>query len=105
MLSNNSCLFLYKFCRTYTVYPNFCFFLMDGEPCRPGVAITDLMAGLFIVDAVVAALYERNDTGVGKNISTSLLQTQVSSSNFFIVCTYLKCLSSLNKCTTFIKTK
>ena len=56
---------------------------MDGEPCRPGVAITDLMAGLFIVDAVVAALYERNATGVGKNISTSLFQTQVSSSNFF----------------------
>lgn len=56
---------------------------MDGEPCRPGVAITDLMAGLFIVDAVVAALYERNATGVGKNISTSLFQTQVSSINFF----------------------
>lgn len=61
---------------------------MDGEPCRPGVAITDLMAGLFIVDAVVAALYERDDTGVGKNISTSLLQTQVSSINFFY-CMYL----------------
>ena len=60
---------------------------MDGEPCRPGVAITDLMAGLFIVDAVVAALYERNDTGVGKNISTSLLQTQVGSINFY--CMYL----------------
>ena len=61
---------------------------MDGEPCRPGVAITDLMAGLFIVDAVVAALYERNDTGVGKNISTSLLQTQVGSINFYCMCLF-----------------
>ena len=54
-------------------------FLQDGEPCKVGVAMTDLATGLYAHGAIMAALLQRNQTGKGQKISCDLLSTQVSS--------------------------
>ena len=51
--------------------------LQDGEPCRVGVAMTDLSTGLYAVSAICAALLHRKDTGQGQHIDCNLLNTQV----------------------------
>ena len=51
----------------------------DGEPCKVGVAMTDLATGLYAHGAIMAALLQRNQTGKGQKISCDLLSTQVSS--------------------------
>lgn len=43
------------------------------EPTRVGVPIGDLLAGMYGAYGVVAALHERNCTGVGRVVRTSLL--------------------------------
>lgn len=50
----------------------------SGEPYRVGVAITDLMTGMFASNAVIAALYAKERTGKGQRIDTALLDTQVA---------------------------
>uniref|UniRef100_A0A1B6FFJ9 Succinate--hydroxymethylglutarate CoA-transferase n=1 Tax=Cuerna arida TaxID=1464854 RepID=A0A1B6FFJ9_9HEMI len=50
-----------------------------GEPCKPGVAMTDLATGLFAHGAILAALLQRNKTGLGQKIDCNLLSTQVAS--------------------------
>lgn len=50
----------------------------DGEPVRPGVAMTDLATGLFAHGAVMAALLQRHKTGTGSHIDCNLLSSQVS---------------------------
>ena len=50
----------------------------DGEPTKVGVAIVDIVAGLMLGQAVVAALYAREKLGVGQKIDTSLLEAQVA---------------------------
>jgi len=50
----------------------------DGEICRPGIAITDIMTGMFTLNAIIAALYERIESGCGKMIDASLFQTQLA---------------------------
>jgi len=49
-----------------------------GEPVRMGVPMGDLGGGLFAVHGVLAALYQREKTGVGQNIDISLLDAQVA---------------------------
>lgn len=49
-----------------------------GEPCKPGVALTDVSAGLFCHGAIIAALYSRDRTGKGQKLETSLLEAQVN---------------------------
>uniref|UniRef100_L7MB46 Putative l-carnitine dehydratase/alpha-methylacyl-coa racemase n=1 Tax=Rhipicephalus pulchellus TaxID=72859 RepID=L7MB46_RHIPC len=49
-----------------------------GEPCKVGVAITDLATGLYAHGAVMAALLQRNRTGKGQWINCNLFSTQVS---------------------------
>jgi len=44
-----------------------------GDPMRVGVPIGDLLAGMYGAYGVVAALHERERTGVGKVVRTSLL--------------------------------
>lgn len=51
----------------------------DGEPVKVGVAIIDLVAGLMLGKAIVAALYAREKIGVGQRIETSLLEAEVAS--------------------------
>lgn len=50
----------------------------DGEPCKVGVAMTDLATGLYAHGAIMAALLERQRTGAGQKIDCNLLSTQVS---------------------------
>ncbi|WP_296736724.1 CaiB/BaiF CoA-transferase family protein [Mesorhizobium sp.] len=47
---------------------------VDGEPQRIGVAMTDIIAGMVSVQSVLAALYQRRETGQGQYIDVSLLE-------------------------------
>ncbi len=49
-----------------------------GPPLRAGPPISDLVAGMFGVHGVIAALYQRTFTGKGQRVETSLLDGQVS---------------------------
>ncbi|PXX97633.1 CaiB/BaiF CoA transferase family protein [Halomonas sp. LBP4] len=50
----------------------------DGMPMKTGVAITDVMTGLYAAVGVLAALHERGRTGVGRHIDVALLDVQVA---------------------------
>jgi crotonobetainyl-CoA:carnitine CoA-transferase CaiB-like acyl-CoA transferase len=50
----------------------------DGEPMKMGVAFSDVFAGLHAVIGIQAALYAREQTGLGQHIDISLLDSQVS---------------------------
>jgi crotonobetainyl-CoA:carnitine CoA-transferase CaiB-like acyl-CoA transferase len=50
----------------------------DGEPMRAGVAITDLMTGMYAVSGILAALLHRERTGRGQHIDVALLDVQVA---------------------------
>ena len=52
--------------------------LPGGGPQKAGVAITDLMTGMYATVAVLAALTHRDRTGVGQHIDMALLDTQVA---------------------------
>nr|CAG4647890.1 EOG090X05UC [Moina brachiata]SVE93000.1 EOG090X05UC [Moina brachiata] len=49
-----------------------------GEPCKTGVALTDLATGLYAHGAIMAALLQRQKTGVGQKIDINLLSTQIA---------------------------
>lgn len=51
---------------------------IGGPPTRVGIAIADIMAGMFAAYAVVNALYHRQQTGEGQQIDTSLLDGQLA---------------------------
>jgi crotonobetainyl-CoA:carnitine CoA-transferase CaiB-like acyl-CoA transferase len=50
----------------------------ESGPLKVGVAIIDLVAGLMLGKAIVAALYAREKLGVGQTIDTSLLEAEVA---------------------------
>lgn len=54
----------------------------DGEPYRVGVAITDLMTGIFACNAILAALFARQHSGEGQHIDMALLDTQVATLSY-----------------------
>jgi crotonobetainyl-CoA:carnitine CoA-transferase CaiB-like acyl-CoA transferase len=49
-----------------------------GGPQKVGVAVADLMCGMYAVAAVLAALQERSRSGLGQYIDLALLDTQVA---------------------------
>lgn len=50
-----------------------------ATPCKPGVAVVDLMTGLYAHGAILAALYARqNDGQGGQHIECNLLATQIA---------------------------
>ena len=49
----------------------------DGEPTKVGVAVTDIVTGIFTSTAILAALHHRQVTGQGQYIDMSLLDCQV----------------------------
>lgn len=49
-----------------------------GSPQKVGVAIADIMAGMYSATAVLAALVSRNKTGEGQHIDVPLYDTQVA---------------------------
>ena len=52
--------------------------LPGGGPQKVGVAVADLMCGLYAVTAIQAALLHRQTSGRGQHIDLSLLDTQVA---------------------------
>jgi crotonobetainyl-CoA:carnitine CoA-transferase CaiB-like acyl-CoA transferase len=50
----------------------------DGEPTKVAVAIIDIVAGLMLGKAIMAALFSRERTGSGQKIDTSLLEAEVA---------------------------
>jgi crotonobetainyl-CoA:carnitine CoA-transferase CaiB-like acyl-CoA transferase len=50
----------------------------DGPPMKVGVAIVDVMCGMYACVAILAALRHRDVTGEGQFIDLALLDTQVS---------------------------
>ena len=54
----------------------------DGEPTRVGTPIADLSAGLYLTIGILAALHDRDRTGVGRWVQTSLLEAMVGMMDF-----------------------
>jgi len=52
--------------------------LPGGGPQKAGVALTDIMTGMYATVAVLAALTHRDRSGEGQHIDMSLLDTQVA---------------------------
>ncbi|MDG1456544.1 MAG: CaiB/BaiF CoA-transferase family protein [Pseudoprimorskyibacter sp.] len=50
----------------------------DGQPQRAGVAVTDLLTGLYSVSAILAAVHQRQNTGRGQHIDMALMDCAVS---------------------------
>jgi len=50
----------------------------NGTPYRVGVAIADILTGLYACNAILAALYARERTGEGQRIDMALLDSQVA---------------------------
>ncbi len=50
----------------------------DREPMKVGVAIADIMAGMYAAVAILAALRHRDATGEGQHIDIGLLDTSVA---------------------------
>jgi len=50
----------------------------DGNPCKVGVAITDVLTGIYASGAITSALLWRERSGRGQHIDCSLLDAQVS---------------------------
>ncbi|MGI9206212.1 MAG: CaiB/BaiF CoA transferase family protein [Woeseiaceae bacterium] len=49
-----------------------------GSPQKVGVAIADIMAGMYAVSAILAALIARNEIGTGQQIDIPLYDSQVA---------------------------
>ncbi|WOH36726.1 CaiB/BaiF CoA-transferase family protein [Thalassotalea fonticola] len=50
----------------------------EGEPMKVGVALVDVMTGLYSANAVLAALMARQHTNAGQHIDIALLDVQVA---------------------------
>jgi crotonobetainyl-CoA:carnitine CoA-transferase CaiB-like acyl-CoA transferase len=50
----------------------------DGEPMKVGVAVADLLTGLYATVAILAALNERHQSGLGQHIDLALLDVQIA---------------------------
>jgi len=49
-----------------------------GDPTRVGVAITDYLAGLYAVQGILLALYERTTSGRGQHVDIALFDAMLS---------------------------
>jgi crotonobetainyl-CoA:carnitine CoA-transferase CaiB-like acyl-CoA transferase len=63
--------------------------LPGGGPQKVGVAVSDLMTGMYATSAILASLFEREKTGLGQRIDLALLDVQVAmlanlSSSYFV---------------------
>ena len=50
----------------------------DGEPTKVGVAIADIVCGLYAASAILAALHRRSETGEGARIEVPLFEATLS---------------------------
>lgn len=51
---------------------------VDGPPSKVGIPIIDITSGMFAASAIMAALYERVQSGQGQHIDVSLFDSQVA---------------------------
>ncbi|MCZ8151432.1 MAG: CoA transferase [Rhodobacteraceae bacterium] len=49
-----------------------------GPPVRVGASIGDIVAGMYLAQGVLAALYDRERTGVGRMIDVAMLDAQIA---------------------------
>lgn len=61
----------------------------EGEPYKVGVAVADVLTGLFAANAIQAALLARERTGLGQQIDIALFDSQIAAmvnvaSNFLV---------------------
>ncbi|XP_055923475.1 succinate--hydroxymethylglutarate CoA-transferase [Eupeodes corollae] len=50
----------------------------DGPPCKVGIAVTDIATGLYAHGAILAALLQKQRTGMGQKIDVNLFSTTVA---------------------------
>jgi len=50
----------------------------DGAPMKVGVAVTDLLTGMYAATAVLAALANRERSGLGQHVDLALLDVQIA---------------------------
>lgn len=50
----------------------------DGDPMKVGVAVVDVMTGMYAVSGILSALIYREKTGIGQHIDVSLFDTQLA---------------------------
>jgi crotonobetainyl-CoA:carnitine CoA-transferase CaiB-like acyl-CoA transferase len=50
----------------------------DGEPTKVGVAVADMVCGLYASNAILAALHRRSETGEGARIEVPLFESTLS---------------------------
>jgi crotonobetainyl-CoA:carnitine CoA-transferase CaiB-like acyl-CoA transferase len=55
---------------------------VDGRPHRVGVAISDLLTGIYACNAITAALFARERSGKGQRIDASLLDAQTATLSY-----------------------
>jgi crotonobetainyl-CoA:carnitine CoA-transferase CaiB-like acyl-CoA transferase len=53
-----------------------------GEPTRVGIPVSDLSAGLYLAVGILVAVHDRDRTGVGRYVQTSLLEAMVAMMDF-----------------------
>lgn len=51
----------------------------DGAPMKVGVALSDVMSGLYTAIGILAALHKRHETGTGEHIDIALLDCTIAS--------------------------
>ncbi len=56
--------------------------LPGSEPTRAGIPVSDLAAGLYLAIGVLVALHERDRTGSGRWVQTSLLESMIAMMDF-----------------------
>jgi crotonobetainyl-CoA:carnitine CoA-transferase CaiB-like acyl-CoA transferase len=56
--------------------------LPGGEPTRAGIPVSDLAAGLYLAIGVLVALHDRDRTGGGRWVQTSLLESMIGMMDF-----------------------
>lgn len=52
--------------------------LPDGPPLKTGPAVADAIAGIYLASGILAALLERNKTGLGKRVEVSMMDAVFS---------------------------
>lgn len=50
----------------------------DGAPTKTGVAVADLMTGMYAVSGILAAIVHRDRTGQGQHLDLALFDTQIA---------------------------
>ncbi len=57
----------------------------DGEPCRTGISAIDIMTGLHLTTAMLAALFEQKRTGRGRKIDANLFTTALATMEHYAI--------------------